>query len=69
MDMARMLVKAYAAPSRIDAGMWGTMGVGLPGAIGAAAIQPPGVPPIPVVALEGDSAIGFSMAELETICR
>ncbi len=50
---------------RIDAGTWGTMGVGLGGAIAAATARPDRL----AVAVEGDSAFGFSGMEVETICR
>lgn len=50
---------------RMDAGTWGTMGVGLGCAVGAAATRPDRL----VVAVEGDSAFGFSGMEIETIVR
>lgn len=50
---------------RIDAGTWGTMGVGLGAAIAAATARPDRL----AVAVEGDSAFGFSGMEVETICR
>lgn len=50
---------------RLDAGTWGTMGVGLGYAIAAAAVRPGRL----VVAVEGDSAFGFSGMEVETIVR
>ena len=50
---------------RLDAGTWGTMGVGLGAAIAAATARPDRLS----VAVEGDSAFGFSGMELETICR
>ncbi|WP_035366814.1 thiamine pyrophosphate-dependent enzyme, partial [Acetobacter pasteurianus] len=49
---------------RLDPGSWGTMGVGLGYAIGAAVTTGK-----PIVAIEGDSAFGFSGMEMETICR
>src|SRR5262249_59216425 len=49
---------------RLDSGTWGVMGVGMGYAIGAAVVSGQ-----PVVAIEGDSAFGFSGMELETICR
>src|SRR6516164_9097897 len=45
-------------------GTWGVMGIGMGYAIGAAAVTGK-----PVVAIEGDSAFGFSGMEIETICR
>jgi 2-hydroxyacyl-CoA lyase 1 len=65
MDIGRTQLPNYEPRSRIDAGSYATMGVGLGFAI-AAAVTHPGRP---VVALEGDSAFGFSGMELETICR
>jgi oxalyl-CoA decarboxylase len=49
---------------RLDTGTWGVMGIGMGYAI-AAAVETGG----PVVAIEGDSAFGFSGMEIETICR
>src|SRR5580704_7456299 len=45
-------------------GSWGVMGIGMGYAVGAAAVTGE-----PVVAIEGDSAFGFSGMEMETICR
>ena len=50
---------------RLDAATWGTMGVGLGYAIAAATTRPERL----VVAVEGDSAFGFSGMECETIVR
>lgn len=50
---------------RLDAATWGTMGVGLGYAIAAATTRPDGL----TVAVEGDSAFGFSGMECETISR
>jgi oxalyl-CoA decarboxylase len=49
---------------RLDTGTWGVMGIGMGYAI-AAAVETGK----PVVAIEGDSAFGFSGMEIETICR
>jgi len=49
---------------RIDVGTWGIMGIGM-GAAVAAAVETGN----PVLAVEGDSAFGFSGMEIETICR
>ncbi|HWX98371.1 MAG TPA: thiamine pyrophosphate-dependent enzyme, partial [Mycobacterium sp.] len=48
----------------LDTGTWGVMGIGMGYAI-AAAVETGR----PVVAIEGDSAFGFSGMEIETICR
>ena len=55
----------YGARERLDAGTFGTMGVGLGFAIAAAAVHPDRK----VVCVEGDSAFGFSGMEVETACR
>jgi oxalyl-CoA decarboxylase len=54
----------YEPRKRLDSGTWGVMGVGLGYAI-AAAVESGS----PVVAVEGDSAFGFSGMEIETMCR
>jgi 2-hydroxyacyl-CoA lyase 1 len=65
MDQARILLEPVNDPRcRIDAGAWGTMGIG-PGCAIAAAVTTDRS----VVAVEGDSAFGFSGMEVETICR
>ena len=53
------------AAHRLDAGSYGTMGVGFGFAVAAAVVQQDR----PVVSVSGDSAFGFSGMELETICR
>lgn len=66
MDNARLLLEPVTAPrTRLDAGTWGTMGVGPGYAIAAATVQSDRW----VVACEGDSAFGFSGFEIETIIR
>jgi oxalyl-CoA decarboxylase len=64
LDVGRNLVPMSQPRKRLDVGTWGTMGVGLGFAIAAATVTD-----APVVAVEGDSALGFSGMELETICR
>jgi oxalyl-CoA decarboxylase len=51
-------------PHRLDSGTWGVMGIGMGYAI-AAAVETGE----PVVAIEGDSAFGFSGMEIEAVCR
>lgn len=51
--------------NRLDAGTWGTMGVGMGYAIASSVCNPHRS----VIALEGDSAFGFSGMEVETIIR
>jgi oxalyl-CoA decarboxylase len=54
----------YQPRKRLDVGTWGVMGIGMGFAV-AAAIETGK----PVLAVEGDSAFGFSGMEVETICR
>lgn len=65
MDIGRTLMPNFLPRHRLDAGTFGTMGVGLGFAIAAAVVHPGKK----VVAVEGDSAFGFSGMELETACR
>ena len=64
LDFARSIIDMYQPRKRLDVGTWGVMGVGMGFAI-AAAIETGK----PVLAVEGDSAFGFSGMEIETICR
>lgn len=64
LDFGRNILDMQLPRKRLDSGTWGVMGVGLAYAIGAAVVSGQ-----PVVAIEGDSAFGFSGMELETICR
>jgi oxalyl-CoA decarboxylase len=64
LDLARGIIDMYQPRKRLDVGTWGIMGVGMGYAI-AAAIETGK----PVLAVEGDSAFGFSGMEIETICR
>lgn len=65
MDISRQVVPNSQPRTRLDAGTFGTMGIGLPFAIAAAVTQPERK----VVDLQGDSAFGFSGMEIETACR
>jgi 2-hydroxyacyl-CoA lyase 1 len=65
MDIGRQVLPNFEARTRLDAGSFGTMGVGLGFAIAAAAVHRDRR----VVAVEGDSAFGFSGMEVETACR
>ena len=65
MDIGRTQMPNAEPRHRLDAGSYGTMGVGLGFAI-AAAVCNPGKR---VVTVQGDSAFGFSGMEMETICR
>jgi oxalyl-CoA decarboxylase len=64
LDFARSIIDMYKPRKRLDVGTWGVMGVGMGMAI-AAAVETGH----PVLAVEGDSAFGFSGMEIETICR
>jgi oxalyl-CoA decarboxylase len=64
LDFARSIIDMYEPRKRLDVGTWGIMGIGMGFAV-AAAIETGK----PVLAVEGDSAFGFSGMEVETICR
>jgi oxalyl-CoA decarboxylase len=64
LDFARNVIDMDKPRHRLDTGTWGVMGIGMGYAIAAATVTGK-----PVVAVEGDSAFGFSGMELETICR
>ena len=64
LDLARGVIDMYQPRKRLDVGTWGVMGIGMGQAI-AAALETGN----PVLAVEGDSAFGFSGMEVETICR
>ncbi|XP_058866878.1 2-hydroxyacyl-CoA lyase 1-like isoform X1 [Acipenser ruthenus] len=69
MDIGRTILNNYLPRHRLDAGTFGTMGVGLGFAIAAAAVAKEQIPQQRVICVEGDSAFGFSGMEVETICR
>jgi oxalyl-CoA decarboxylase len=64
LDLARGVIDMYKPRKRLDVGTWGVMGIGMGFAV-AAAVETGK----PVLAVEGDSAFGFSGMEVETICR
>src|SRR5512134_3098866 len=64
LDLARSAIDMYQPRKRLDVGTWGVMGIGMGFAV-AAAVETGK----PVLAVEGDSAFGFSGMEVETICR
>ena len=64
LDFARSVIDMFKPRKRLDVGTWGVMGIGMGQAI-AAAVETGH----PVLAIEGDSAFGFSGMEVETICR
>lgn len=65
MDVGRSVLVQTEPRTRLDAGTWGTMGVGLGYCIAAATASPGRL----VVAVEGDSGFGFSGLEVETLVR
>jgi len=64
LDYTRGVIDIHKPRKRLDVGTWGVMGIGMGQAI-AAAVETGN----PVLAIEGDSAFGFSGMEVETICR
>ena len=64
LDFTRSIVDMYKPRKRLDVGTWGVMGVGMGFAVAAAVVSGG-----QVIAIEGDSAFGFSGMEVETICR
>src|SRR5712675_3160717 len=64
LDFTRSIVDMYKPRKRLDVGTWGIMGIGMGFSVAAAVVSGQ-----PVIAIEGDSAFGFSGMELETICR
>ena len=64
LDFTRSIVDMYQPRKRLDVGTWGIMGIGMGFAVAAAVTTGK-----PVIAIEGDSAFGFSGMEVETICR
>lgn len=64
LDFTRSIVDMYEPRKRIDVGTWGIMGIGMGYCVAAAVSTGK-----QVIAIEGDSAFGFSGMEVETICR
>ncbi|MGW1794945.1 oxalyl-CoA decarboxylase [Streptomyces sp. NPDC001984] len=64
LDLARNTIGMQVPRHRLDSGTWGVMGIGMGYAI-ATAVETGE----PVVAIEGDSAFGFSGMEIEAVCR
>ena len=65
MDIGRQVLNNYLPRTRLDAGSYGTMGVGPGFAIAAALAHPDRV----IIDLEGDSGFGFDGLEVEVACR
>jgi oxalyl-CoA decarboxylase len=64
LDFTRSIVDMYKPRKRLDVGTWGIMGIGMGFAVAAAVVSGE-----QVIAIEGDSAFGFSGMEVETLCR
>jgi oxalyl-CoA decarboxylase len=64
LDFTRSIVDMHKPRKRIDVGTWGIMGIGMGYCVAAAVTTGE-----QVIAIEGDSAFGFSGMEVETICR
>jgi len=65
LNFGRQSIPSFVPGHRINSGTFGTMGVGLPYAIGAKAA----CPDKQVVCLHGDGSIGFNFMELDTAVR
>ncbi|PYM30469.1 MAG: hypothetical protein DME15_19710 [Candidatus Rokuibacteriota bacterium] len=65
MDIGRTQLFNSKPRHRLDAGSYGTMGIGMGFVIAAAVVHPDK----PIISVSGDSAIGFSGMEMETVCR
>ncbi len=64
LDFTRSIVDMYQPRKRLDVGTWGVMGIGMGFSVAAAVVSGQ-----QVIAVEGDSAFGFSGMEVETLCR
>src|SRR2546430_6360243 len=64
LDFTRSVVDMYKPRKRLDVGTWGIMGIGMGFSVAAAVACRE-----QAIAIEGDSAFGFSGMEVETICR
>jgi len=69
MDIGRTLLLNHLPRHRLDAGTFGTMGVGPGFAIAAAVVAAQQSPGKRVICVEGDSAFGFSGMEFEVAAR
>ena len=65
MDIGRTVFTHELARRKLDAGTFGTMGIGLPALISARTCSPNSWG----VSVMGDSAFGFSAMECETLTR
>ncbi|XP_071451656.1 2-hydroxyacyl-CoA lyase 1-like [Hetaerina americana] len=69
MDIGRTMLLNTLPRHRLDAGTFGTMGVGLGFAVAASMWCRQNAPDKRVICVEGDSAFGFSGMEIETMFR
>ncbi|VDM58797.1 unnamed protein product, partial [Angiostrongylus costaricensis] len=69
MDIGRTMMPSVLPRRRLDAGTFGTMGVGQGYALAAALYCRDHSPTTKVLVVQGDSAFGFSAMEIETIAR
>ena len=69
MDIGRTMIPNFLPRHRLDAGTFGTMGLGPGFAIATALYVKRYDPGAKVICIEGDSAFGFSGMEIETIVR
>jgi 2-hydroxyacyl-CoA lyase 1 len=65
MDIGRTQMPNAMPRHRLDAGSYGTMGIGMGFVVAAAVVNTDKA----IVSVSGDSAIGFSGMEMETCCR
>ena len=65
MDIGRTQLMNSKPRHRLDAGSYGTMGIGMGFVVAAAVVHPDK----PIISVSGDSAIGFSGMEMETCAR
>lgn len=65
LNYGRQSIPTHAARHRINSGVFGTMGVGLPAAMGAKAAKPDAQ----VICLHGDGSFGLNAMELDTCVR
>ena len=69
MDIGRIMILNEVPRHRLDAGTFGTMGVGTGFAIAASMVVRDTEPQKKVFCIQGDSAFGFSGMEIETAAR
>jgi thiamine pyrophosphate-dependent acetolactate synthase large subunit-like protein len=65
LNYARQTIPTFLPGHRMNSGPFGTMGVGLPFAVGAKAAKPDNL----VVVLHGDGSLGLNLMELDTAVR